>query len=358
MDLHIEQLLSEFNEKREGLEELKNVILEYLNDLICVKNKLFIVGIEGRVKSYGSLKGKLELKGYKYKKLSDITDLVGTRVITYYTDQVDLIGSLIEKLFIIDVENSIDKRRINEVDKFGYMSLHYICQIPKSLYFDPKYPEINEIKFEIQLRTCLQHVWATIFHDTGYKSDIEVPKEYIRRLARLEGLLEIADDEFLTIRNEINNYRTKIRSLVSDGQFSEISFSIDSYKDYLGLDPYRKLIDKIASINNAEVEEVSYLKFYLLFVDMKIKNLQELEQMRIDNSDEAYKLALLQFSGTDIDIIASTVAIQNVVIIYLVKQDLSKKEIMQLLTHLYGERGSSEAFVDRIISQAKSVINI
>ena len=113
------------------------------------------------------------------------------------------------------------------------MSLHYICQLPKELFYDVRHEEINSIRFEIQMRTSLQHVWATIFHDTGYKSDVEVPKEYIRRLARLEGLLEIADDEFLVIRNEIDEYRKKIRSLVSKGEFKDISLNIDSYKDYL-----------------------------------------------------------------------------------------------------------------------------
>ena len=357
MDQHVKDLLDEYEESKESLNIIKDFLVSFLKKIICDDNKIFIAGIEARVKTRESLEGKLNLKGYKYKSIKDITDLVGARIITFYSDQVDFIASLIEKNFIIDYDNSIDKRKLYEVDRFGYMSLHYICQLPKELFYDVRHEEINSIRFEIQMRTSLQHVWATIFHDTGYKSDVEVPKEYIRRLARLEGLLEIADDEFLVIRNEIDEYRKKIRSLVSKGEFKDISLNIDSYKDYLSLDPYRSLINKIASITGADVENVSYLRFYEIFLYLGLKNLSEIEQMRILYSEDAYKLSLTQLGGTDIDIISSSVAIQNILIIYVVKQKRGKEELKNLLDMISG-RNVSDAYVDKIMEQAKPIIMI
>lgn len=357
MDQHVKDLLDEYEESKESLNVIKDFLVSFLKKIICDDNKIFIAGIEARVKTRESLEGKLNLKGYKYKSIKDITDLVGARIITFYSDQVDFIASLIEKSFIIDYDNSIDKRKLYEVDRFGYMSLHYICQLPKELFHDVRHEEINSIRFEIQMRTSLQHVWATIFHDTGYKSDVEVPKEYIRRLARLEGLLEIADDEFLVIRNEIDEYRKKIRSLVSKGEFKDISLNIDSYKDYLSLDPYRSLINKIASITGADVENVSYLRFYEIFLYLGLKNLSEIEQMRILHSEDAYKLSLTQLGGTDIDIISSSVAIQNILIIYVVKQKRGKEELKNLLDMISG-RNVSDAYVDKIMEQAKPIIMI
>ena len=357
MDQHVKDLLDEYEESKESLNVIREFLMSFLKKIICDDNKIFIAGIEARVKTRESLEGKLNLKGYKYKSIKDITDLVGARIITFYSDQVDFIASLIEKNFIIDYDNSIDKRKLYEVDRFGYMSLHYICQLPKELFYDVRHEEINSIRFEIQMRTSLQHVWATIFHDTGYKSDVEVPKEYIRRLARLEGLLEIADDEFLVIRNEIDEYRKKIRSLVSKGEFKDISLNIDSYKDYLSLDPYRSLINKIASITGADVENVSYLRFYEIFLYLGLKNLSEIEQMRILYSEDAYKLSLTQLGGTDIDIISSSVAIQNILIIYVVKQKRGKEELKNLLDMISG-RSVSDAYVDKIMEQVKPIIMI
>ena len=359
MDLHTQQLLDEFKENEPTYVAIKEFMLKYLRNLICVDNKILIAGIEGRVKEYKSLEKKLELKGHKYKSVFDITDLVGLRIITFYKDEVDYIASLIEKNFDIDYQNSIDKRKMYEVDRFGYMSLHYICSIPKSLYEDSTYPNLNEVKFEIQMRTELQHVWATIFHDTGYKSDVEVPREYIRRLARLEGMLEVADDEFLTIRNEIDSYRNKIRSLVSKGEFKDISFNIDSYQSYLALNPFNPLIMRIASITGAEVEYVSYIKFYETFLDLGVKTLAEVEQMRIDNSDDAYKLSLIQLGGTDIDIISSTIAIRNLLIIYLLKKGGTRDDIKGLLASMFGNSYLvSDSSVDKIMNQAKGIVMI
>ena len=357
MDIHVKELLDDYAAQIETFHALKDFLVEFLRKIICVDSKLFVAGIEARVKAFESLEGKLNLKGYKYRTIEDITDLVGARVITFYSDHVDYIASLIEKYFEIDYDNSVDKRKIYDVDRFGYMSLHYICKVPKSLYYDEKYPKLNDYKFEIQMRTSLQHVWATIFHDTGYKSDVEVPKEYIRRLARLEGMLEIADDEFLVIRNEIDEYRKKIRSLVSKGEFKDISLNIDSYKNYLSLDPYKPLVNRIAGITGADVENVSYLRFYEILIDLGVKTLSEVEQMRIDNSEDAYKLSLAQLGGTDIDIISSSVAIQNILIIYALKQKKGKEYLKHLLDAISG-RSVSDAYVEKVLDQTKAIIMI
>lgn len=358
MDLHAEKLLNEYDGIKTSLDVMKNFVLSYFDKVIRQDKKMLIASLEGRVKERKSLEGKLAIKGHKYKNIKDITDLLGIRIVTFYSDEVDFIANMVEKEFEIDYENSIDKRKMYDVDRFGYMSLHYICRIPATLYHVKGYPELNEIRFEIQMRTCLQHVWATIFHDTGYKTDIEVPKEYIRRLARLEGLLEIADSEFLSLRNEINEYRGKIRSLVSKGNFKDISLNIDSYKDYLALDPYRSLINKIASINHAEVEEANYMKYYKSFIDLGIKTLNEIEEMRVEYSDDAYKLAITQLEGTDIDIISSTMAIQNILTIYILKKGGSREEIKKLLSMIHGEDIATDAYVDKTIERTNAIIKI
>jgi hypothetical protein len=66
------------------------------------------------------------------------------------------------------------------------------------------------LKFEIQVRSILQHAWAEIEHDLGYKSKQSVPKQIRRRFSRVAGLLELADAEFAAIRAELANYETRV----------------------------------------------------------------------------------------------------------------------------------------------------
>ena len=356
MDTHVKDLLDEFKENEPTFHAMKDFVLGYLRKMICEEQGIFIAGIEARVKQYDSLVGKLNLKGHKYKSIEDITDLFGARIITFYIDQVDFIASLIEKKFDIDYENSIDKRKLYEVDRFGYMSLHYICTLKKETYYDENRPEINEIKFEIQMRTALQHVWATIFHDTGYKTDIEVPKEYIRNLSRLSGLLELADDEFKMIRDSISNYRKKIRTLVSSGDFKDITLNMDSFKGYLELKPYNKLIERIAKIGNSEIEESSFIPYYKVLVSLGFSYLNEVENMRLELSDYAYKLSLTQLNGKDLDILSNTIAIQNLCVIYIVKNGGGVPEIVNMYNILYGKKSYNEKLARNIYEQAKAII--
>jgi len=56
----------------------------------------------------------------------------------------------------------------------------------------------------------LQHAWAEIEHDLGYKSKNEVPKEIRRDFSRVAGLLELADKEFIRIREYLNKYKAEV----------------------------------------------------------------------------------------------------------------------------------------------------
>src|SRR6185503_1723451 len=57
--------------------------------------------------------------------------------------------------------------------------------------------------FEVQIRSILQHAWAEIEHDIGYKSPRALSYPTRRSFARLASLLELADIEFTRLRAEV-----------------------------------------------------------------------------------------------------------------------------------------------------------
>ena len=203
-------ILNEFKEMQDIFESFRGELARLIEKLF--KN-IKIQNISSRIKSIESLDKKITDKG-KYEKLRDVTDLLGIRIITYYAKDVDKISSIIKKEFKIDEPNSIDKR-IKEDDKFGYLSLHIIAELSEERTRLPEYKPYTGIKFEIQVRSILQHAWAEIEHDLGYKTAIEIPKYVKRRFYRLAGLLELADEEFENIYKDIVNYNKDINEKIS-----------------------------------------------------------------------------------------------------------------------------------------------
>jgi len=353
LDLY-EFIIEEYRENLETYNKAKEVINSTLENIVDELG-LKVNAINARVKTEDSLRKKLELKGSKYKTIKDLTDIVGVRVITFYQGEVDKIASKIITSFDIDWDNSIDKRKIHNIDQFGYMSLHYIVRIPKSLFYDEKYPLINELFFEIQIRTNLQHTWASIFHGTGYKSDVEVPKDILRRFSRLAGLLEMADEEFQNLHDYLAEYRRKVNSVVKSGKFDEVELTGDSYKAYVSAGGFDKLNNKIASINNMEIAPSPLDRFLKAFKLFEFNTLKDLDDLVKEYSDLAYQLELLQFTDTDIDIITSSTGPLALCVVYTVKMGYGAISIQNLLDSVFGQRNSHARLANKFYANCKTL---
>lgn len=169
-----------------------------------------VLSVTSRTKEIDRVKAKCQRPESTYSALTDITDLAGLRITTFFADEVDKIGSLIEDEFGIDAANSVDKRKALAPDRFGYLSRHFVCSLSEEREDLPEYSPFKGLVLEVQVRTILQHAWAEIEHDLGYKSREAIPAIPRRRFARLAGLLELADDEFIRIREELKVYEAGV----------------------------------------------------------------------------------------------------------------------------------------------------
>lgn len=204
-----QRLCKDFHDKYNVYQKLSIKAKSLIEELIQ-KNNIGVKSITARTKDLESLKKKIETKNYKYSSLNQITDLSGVRVITYYADDVYRVEDIIRKNFKIDSFNSIDKAKILEYDRFGYLSLHYVVELTDEQCERLDLIDLKGYKFEIQIRTILQDAWAEIEHDLGYKNKRTVPRKIKRDFSRLAGLLELADKEFQNIRDYIDNYEDEV----------------------------------------------------------------------------------------------------------------------------------------------------
>ena len=354
LDSNAQEILAQYKCLLPVYTQMAEVIPEKLKDFFAEAG-ILVAAVEHRVKTEESLSGKLQRKGGKYASIYDVTDLVGIRVITFYIDDVYKVASMVERLFEVDWENSIDKRKVHEIDSFGYLSLHYICRIPETSYQDPAHPELNSIRFEIQMRTVLQHAWANMNHDTGYKSGVEIPRIYMRNMSRLAGMLELVDDEFSRIRRELSDYRRQVQKLVASGNLSEVLLDGDSFRSYLSVKPFDALSRRIASINQAEIHPVDLSGFLPVFKAMGFKTLGDIDQLVNEYSEAAYQIACFQMGLTDLDILSSSVAPQNLCTAFILKNGGGRSGLKLMLDTLNGPSEGNEPLAAYLLDQAKDL---
>ena len=345
MSPHTAELLDAYHAQLPQLEQLAEEASNQLKKALSEQG-IQLNTFERRVKTDSSLMGKLEKKGYKYHTLSDVTDIVGIRVVTYYTDDVDKVAVIAKNIFDIDWKNSVDKRK-HQLNAFGYLSLHYICYLKKG--------PLRNIPFEIQMRTALQHVWSAIEHDIGYKGAVKLPPEFVRQFSRLAGMLEMADDEFSRLRTTMTDYRRQVQSLVKSGHFSEVSLSSDSFQQLLELKPFDRLNQRIAAVNQAEIFPAPMMQFLPILENFRFTNLGDVQKFIEENYEDAYQLAVSQLAITDLDILSESIGLQNLCLVYAIKQGSGLYEIKSIYDAINGEQTSNTVLAENILRLASQL---
>lgn len=169
-------LFEQYENNCDHYEDFIQTTKTLIGDLL-LQNKIQFFFIQDRLKSIESIEDKLIRKEYKYEELKDITDICGIRIITYFSDTVDSVASIIKKEFDIDEKLSVDKRALLSPDRFGYLSLQYVAKLSRNRLKLTEYQRFSDCQVEIQIQSLLQHAWAEIQHNLGYKTEITVPKK-------------------------------------------------------------------------------------------------------------------------------------------------------------------------------------
>ena len=346
--------MEQYHERIAVYERLSHLADEALRNALDAQH-VKVTAMEHRIKTETSLAGKLELKGGKYQTIEDVTDIVGLRVVTFYSADVDKVAAIVNEAFVVDRRNSVDKRKQHRLDSFGYNSLHYICRLPKTVVDDPEMPLLNELRFEIQMRTALQHVWSTLDHDTGYKGDVKIPHEYMRQFNRMAGMLELMDEEFSRLRNVLVDYRRQMLALEASGQLDSVDLNAETFRRYLEAHPFDRLNQRIAAINQAELYPVPIMPYLRVLQDLGMETLGEVNRLVEEYSDDAYRLAVSQLGATDLDILSENIGIQNLCYVYVLKQGGGPAGLCRIFDVLNGYQPGNMTIAKKLFEQAQKL---
>ena len=280
------EIVEEYSASRGSYEGCLDYVEKTVESIIKSKS-INVHEIIGRVKTVESLSGKVGRK--TYNNLTDITDLCGIRIITYFNDDVDKIASIIDQEFEVDIANTIDKRKSEDPTKFGYVSLHYVVSLKEDRSPKLLYENFKDIKLEIQIRTVMQHAWAEIEHDLGYKSKEDIPDKYRRQFSILAGLIELADDNFVQLKNNIINYEREVKEKLVNLKV-ELSIDRSTLVTYIKEDEFyvNSLNEIEKSLGNVKVKtNVDNAKLSTLIQRSKVLGLKTIGD--IDKIFKRYK---------------------------------------------------------------------
>ncbi len=143
-----------------------------------------------RIKNLESLKEKIKRKklaGRIYRRLSDIEDVVGMRIVFYTeTDR---------KNFIHDLSRSLHGTlQLQEREKAsGYRSTHAIVVFGSDRTRLDEYKRFRGLKCEVQMTLFLNHAWAEVEHDIFYKEGQQIQEinkeKYLSLKKRMEQVM-------------------------------------------------------------------------------------------------------------------------------------------------------------------------
>ncbi|MFC8302951.1 GTP pyrophosphokinase family protein [Specibacter sp. NPDC057265] len=196
-----EQLLTE------AAQAIRNAIVGRLHD-----DGLNHHDVQFRVKSPASAAEKMSrrdrLGRLKYPGgLEKLDDLIGVRVILFVESDIEAVAIALSSQFTcLDDEDKTAIMRKN--GGIGYAGRHLTLQVPfekaplNCAHFAGR-------RFEVQIRTILQHAWAEFEHDIRFKGPSGDNAEISRAFTMASTLIELADQQFVNIADTLKRLQAE-----------------------------------------------------------------------------------------------------------------------------------------------------
>ena len=260
--MEIEILKQEYDSIRSIAQRLANSITDQIRELVSTQCIRLAVPLECRVKEWGSIQDKIERNHLGIEAITELSDLIGIRIMLLFQRDLSRMCSAITNTFLI-VSQEDTSERLDEA-QFGYRSLHYNFKLPEAWLTMPTYRNCARFIIEAQIRTLAQHIWAAASHELQYKQEHNVPPPVRRSIHRVSALLETVDLEFERVLQERDSYVAEVMPI--------------SVKEKLNVDLLAKILSsKLPPQNMSSDEQYSEL-------------LSELSALGIETSDSLLKI--------------------------------------------------------------------
>lgn len=184
--------------------QLCSEVKKQLDYLFEQEGIILAVPISTRVKTWESVADKCDRRQFYPTTISDINDIAGIRLITLFQRDLELVCEIIESNFNVTRRDNTSERL--SAEEFGYGSIHFEAYPKPEWCSVPTLSRLEGLRFEIQIRTVAQHIWAAASHKLQYKNEEHVPFPLRRSINRTAAILELVDLEFERLLTERDTY--------------------------------------------------------------------------------------------------------------------------------------------------------
>ncbi|MDO5403801.1 MAG: hypothetical protein Q4F11_10230 [Eubacteriales bacterium] len=204
---------------RENVEQIIVPEIVKVDLLSILEEKLkkagFYYRVAYRVKAVDSMVDKLIFKDYRRPGTENedkkMQDLVGIRIILYFTDDLAICRSLLDTLF--SEPGQWETTENNEYE-FKAMKINGIFKMPAYLsktIINPMLADYVDDTFEIQVRTNSFEGWHEIEHDLRYKgSAFGIGNEVLaRKMNSILATYELCDDSIVGLLEDLGHQHYK-----------------------------------------------------------------------------------------------------------------------------------------------------
>lgn len=180
-----------------------------------LKKAGFYYRVAYRVKAVDSMVNKLIYKDYRRPGTENedkkMQDLIGIRIMLYFSDDVDICMDLLDTLF---VEPGKWETTENNEYEFKAMKVNGIFKLPAYLsktIVNPVLSDYVDSTFEVQVRTNSFEGWHEIEHDLRYKgSAFGIGNEALaRKMNSILATLELCDDSIVQLLEDLGHQHYK-----------------------------------------------------------------------------------------------------------------------------------------------------
>ncbi len=207
-------------------------------------------------------------------KLSRMQDIAGIRVILENIEEVyKLVEVLKDSSFIHELKN--EKDYIMEPKESGYRGIHQIYK-----YNNPNMPESNGLYIELQIRTKLQHVWATAvetmstFLGTHLKFEEGQPK-WLNYFALTSSAYSFLEKSPSVPKYQKHNERATLEMAIYEYNYNKINEALSAYS-------------VAANFICTKVDDSK--KYHIVTLDTKVRRVKvdSYTDSEIDKANKAY----------------------------------------------------------------------